>query len=250
MKKQEDRYFVKQFKLNSAVSGWILAVMDGHTHKMYGEIVSERCKEVLEETFQTPTAPERLMDHTWALYDAIEAATRDFIYQGSTLSLAIILESHERGTTLVLGDSPIVRFLRNETIILPVHNVLSNLQERKLANERGGIIESDNRVWVSQLNSIDGIARGTKITRGLGSTCMEPLLSHYPDVEGCQLVEYSALLLCTDGFLDPNQEYFEDLMQALDDAVRVGDGAEELLEIRQRFSELTDNATLVLWSTF
>ena len=243
---QEDRYLcLPVYSQVPYARGWLLAVMDGHSHTTEGYRISELCQKHIPSLYSL-NHPEQAEQSLLELTQKLVRMSGEE-YQGSTLSLALVLESHHTVSVAVLGDSPVVVVNEEETHVAPIHNVNVNDSERILAENRGGLFEN-GYLWIKQSESNDRRPYGVQPTRCLGDMCMKHVILREPQIITKQLTHKTGVLLATDGaYLDGHSsmteesEYFASL-------VRVGATADSL--IKDRTESLTDNATLVLWSTF
>ena len=226
---QEDRCFVQEIS-GPGHNGWLLAVMDGHS----GNEVSEYCREHLGQYFdlKDPKATEKV------LRDLISTLAKNTakMRAGTTISVACILESHKQVTVAVLGDSPVLVLSDDGKVHpSPDHNVRTNEAERRAVEKRGGKYR-DGYIYTSE-------GLGLQLTRALGDAPLASILSREPDVY--TIKHPVAVLLATDGITDPAHSD-NDLMREVEERMKVGDNAEELLAWRRTFG-LSDNATAVIW---
>jgi len=245
---QEDRYVYTPVHSNvSNIEGWLLAVMDGHAHTSSGNKVSELCRVYIPRLFSINYAEQAKQSLFELTQKLVRISTN--IYQGSTLSLALVLESHHTVTVATMGDSPII-VIKNEAMYLaPSHNVRVNLEERTAAEERGGVYEN-NYLWVKQSNSDDRVPRGLQLSRSLGDQCMKKVLLRVPEIVTRQLTISSAVLLMTDGVCDISRSSFSGDIAKIASEVRRGADASLLMQNHIARNSLRDNATALLWSAF
>jgi serine/threonine protein phosphatase PrpC len=164
---------------------------------------------------------------------------------GATLSIVCVLESHHRAAVAALGDSPVVAVDRSGRVSeSPDHNVRSNLEERKRAEERGGVYTGGYIV-----NSFSG--EGLQIARALGDSGLEGIVSREPAVYTIEIGPQSVIVLASDGLFDPSHGESDRLireMLALRESLPTFD-AQALIAWAQRRG-LADNATAVVWKAF
>ena len=229
---QEDRYFYKRIE-EQELSGWILAVMDGHG----GKTVAELCAQEIEKLFRITTSddPEEVLR---LLVAELNSQTVHF-HEGSTLSIALILESSSQVSIAVLGDSPVVVFdKRGEPHVSPEHNIRSNIQERKSAEQRGGVCVG------GYLYDIGGGNHGLQMSRALGDAYLNRVLSREPDIYTIKDPQW--ILVATDGLFDPGHQETEQLLKEIRDYARNQATANDLMAWAEKRG-LYDNATAIVW---
>ena len=232
---QEDRYFYKKIR-NSKFYGWLLAVMDGHR----GSSVAELCMKEIDGLFELsdPNLTEK------ALHDLVSALNLKTLHchEGSTLSVACILESHNKVTVAVLGDSPVIVVDgKNKFHISPEHNVRSNLEERRAAEKRGGVY-SGGYLYIQGGGSFD---YGLQLSRVLGDSSLSSVLSREPDIYTIQ--DPSWILVASDGLIDPNNEDSESLFREIEKYAKKHAKADDLMQWAEKRG-LCDNATALVWN--
>ena len=129
---QEDRYFYKRIE-EQELSGWILAVMDGHG----GKTVAELCAQEIEKHFRITISddPEEVLR---LLVAELNSQTIHF-HEGSTLSIALILESSSQVSIAVLGDSPVVVFDKRASLMSALNTTF--VQTYRNANLQSSVEE-------------------------------------------------------------------------------------------------------------
>ena len=169
---QEDRHLHIKVACKSGFQGELLAVMDGHG----GESVSEFCEKEIPDLFKL-FEPEQAETALKELVAELSLRTSHF-RAGSTISLALITDNPRKVSVAVLGDSPVVVLdERGQLHLSPEHNVRSNLEERKAAEQRGGIF-SDGYIW----NDLGDLGQGLQMGRALGDARLGSILSRRPDI--------------------------------------------------------------------
>lgn len=229
---QEDRHFYKRIE-GPKFYGWLLAVMDGHI----GSSVAELCVKEIEGLFNLSDA-----NHTEkALRDLVSALnlkTSNF-YEGSTLSVACILESHNKVSVAVLGDSPVIVVDKNGKLhVSPEHNIRSNIEERKAAEKRGGVCSG------GYLYTQNG-DQGLQMSRALGDSYLEGVISRKPDIYTIQ--NPSWVLVASDGLIDPSHKDSENLYKKIKKYADKRARADDLMQwVTKRGPK--DNVTAIVWS--
>jgi len=247
---QADRYLYFPFSSTvSSVSGWLMAVMDGHSHRDTGHVVPELCRLHIAQLFSLGYA-EQAEQSLRELVARLVDMTSGERYSGSTLTLALVLESHKSVTIATMGDS-IAMVVKNDigAHLAPIHNVRVNEHECELAEHRGGIVEG-NYLWIPQSASDDVRPYGLQISRGLGDGCMKDVILREPEVVTYDLPTRSGVLLITDGVCNAAGDEFRDNVRGISQMVRGGAIAQEVLDSQYDPVVRRDNATALLWSTF
>lgn len=228
---QEDRSFKKQFK-SSRLNGWILAVMDGHG----GSRVAELCAKQIGKLFMPQDAAntEKALRH---LVVALNSMTEQS-QVGSTLSIACIPSNHKNVSIAVLGDSPVIVLDRKGQLHMsPEHNVRSNIEERRVAEKRGGVYEG------GYLFTRNG-DRGLQMSRALGDAYLENVISHEPDIY--TIANPKWILVASDGLFDPGHSQSYALLREIESYAKNQATANDLMQWALSRG-LQDNATALVW---
>jgi serine/threonine protein phosphatase PrpC len=124
-------------------------------------------------------------------------------------------------TVAVLGDSPVILARKDgkDISISPEHNARSNSTERKAIEMRGGIYEN-GYVYAQSRREM-----GLQMTRDIGCHFMGDILLRYPDIYELPIRSGDALILASDGLVDPTHSEGDDEMQRI--ARMVLDGGAE-----------------------
>lgn len=234
---QEDRWVALPFaQPDHGLSGHLLAVLDGHA----GAEAAQVCAEAMGVDFHLRTADD-LADSLRRLVAALDCRTRGMA-AGTTVSVACVLESHGRVAAAVVGDSPVVVLDRaGRAIVGPEHNVRSNPWERERAEGRGGRYRGG---YI--LNPATGA--GLQMARALGDSGMGGILSREPDLFTATLGPDSAVVLASDGLVDPSHASVRTRLEELIGLLRAApDRDAESLLAWAGTAGLYDNATVVLW---
>ncbi|MBI3274029.1 MAG: hypothetical protein HYZ69_02700, partial [Candidatus Colwellbacteria bacterium] len=121
----------------------------------------------------------------------------------------------------------------------PEHNVRSNLEERKAAEQRGGIY-SGGYIW----NDLGSLGQGLQMSRALGDAHLGNILSREPDVY--TIAEPLWVLVASDGLFDPGHSDTYRLLQEIEDYAKRNATADELMKWVEKRG-LKDNATALVW---
>lgn len=232
---QEDYYVHLPILSEGARVGDLLAVMDGHV----GKFVAEYCAKNIERFF-TFLGPDKTEE---ALQNLVTNLTSQTANQnsGSTISIALVVYKPLKVSVAVLGDSPVVvRRSGNKLHVSPEHNVRSNLEERKMAEKRGGIYHS-GYLYASPVSSA-----GLQFSRALGNAYMGKVLLREPEIY--TLAEPQWILLASDGIFDPGHADTERLLKEIESHAEKHANAQSLMRWAQR-RKLKDNATAIVWSS-
>lgn len=234
---QEDRGFCKRIEryepiVSQGFCGWLLAVMDGHG----GPSVAELCANEIGDLFMLQDA-----DHTEeALLNlvAVLNAKTAHSHEGSTLSVACVIEDCDKVSIAVLGDSPVIVLDgKGKLHVSPEHNTRSNGVEREAAEKRGGVCKD------GYLYKKDG-DRGLQLSRALGDAYLEGVISREPEIYTLESPQW--ILIASDGLLDP--AHYESPMP-IKEIERLAERHASAKEVMQwaTYRELRDNATALVW---
>lgn len=227
---QEDRYFTKRIEAANC-HGWLLAVMDGHN----GGAVADLCAKEINACFALESA-DRCEEALRNLVVALNKKT-SWMSEGSTFSAVCVLESHNKAIVAVLGDSPvIIRDAEGALHVSPEHNVRTNLQERKAAEERGGMY-----LWGYVWNRSE---RDLQISRALGDAHLADILSREPEVYAINNPAW--ILVASDGIIDPEHADMEALAKDVAELAAQKASANDVLTWAAKRG-LKDNATAIVW---
>ena len=238
---QEDFFIAERVKF-AEKECVILAVIDGHRGDGVARFCQEKLLSFLENAFLNFKGDfEKALRRT---VKKLHNGTRKE-YVGSTLSIACIPENQERVFIAILGDSPVIVIdIDGNLHISPEHNVRTNMNERERAIKRGALY-SDGYIWML------GDEVGLQLSRALGNRDMETILDRNPEIYSLPLGGKSAVLVASDGFIDPryyNQTTVAELKRsAIVSAKNDGLDAAELLEQAEK-QGFENNATVLLWT--
>ena len=217
------------------VFGYLIAVMDGTAGSLAAQHCANRIPVVFQPTLdEGPEAPvkeliRRLHEETAAM-DAV-----------TTISVAAIYESHGFAVVGVLGDSPVITVDAHGSVCIgPEHNVRTNDAEREAAIARGGLVTRDGYLMGPDRD------RGLQMSRALGGNWMGDVVSREPETYTVQLGTESAVIVASDGLLDPIHGKSEELAEETMAMVRRGLVATDLVLWAQERG-LYDNATALVW---
>ena len=234
---QEDRAVFEWIETN-AVSGWLLAVFDGHRGAASAEQAAQGLRSLFVErlTAQRGDAASALRD----VFTALNDLTREYV-SGSTASVVFIPADAKVATLAVLGDSPIVILdARGNAHFGPDHNVRTNLNERAAAEARGGVYRSG----YLEDGQLPGV--GLQMARSLGDADLSRVLDRAPEVETVPLGGQGIVLVGTDGLLSPGGTANSDQLGRLLALIQEGAGAKEI--VTDALARGTgDNVTAIVW---
>jgi serine/threonine protein phosphatase PrpC len=169
----------------------------------------------------------------------ISKKTGEHYKSGTTLSAVYIPENEARFYAGVIGDSPIILARKNGEIEMsPEHNVRSNIEERNLAIKRGGIF---NNGYIC-----DKDGNGLQMSRDIGYHKLGDILDRNPDVYDREIFDGDAIIVCSDGLLDPGHSYTH--QEAKRVAKLVLDGADAEILVANALKRVTgDNVTAIVY---
>jgi serine/threonine protein phosphatase PrpC len=228
---QEDRFFTV-----SCPKGLLIGVFDGHGGQQVSHLASEKFPGIFADEITEPKATPRT-----ALKKAINklhSLTRH-LNPGSTLSLAYIPYRGNTVTCAILGDSPIViKDAEGKINIGPEHNVRTNYEERRAAEERGGIVLNGYLCA-----SFSG--GGLQMARALGNYHLNRVLSRVPDIYTVKVNQDSFVIVATDGVFDPSHYNFAVAAESIVKLVEEGAEAQAIVD-RAVAMPTGDNATALV----
>jgi len=233
----EDRSTVFYFdkpKLN--LKGHLLATMEGHG----GNKIAELCKRKIERVFSLALLDaDHIQETLQRVISELHEETKH-LSEGASLSIACILESQAKVTPAILGHLPIIVIDEdNKVNVSPIHNVRTNLKERRAARNRGGLYKKC-AIWKH------GTSCGLKFSRALGNAAMGNVISHEPEI---YMIERPKLVLtATRGFLDLSSCDSKKRLEVIVGIMLSGGDAQTLMRWANiREGGLESNATVILW---
>jgi serine/threonine protein phosphatase PrpC len=162
----------------------------------------------------------------------------EYLEEGSTISVALVIENPSKVSIAILGDSPVVVYdQRGQFHVSPEHNVRSNLEERKKAEQRGGHV-----VYGFLYAAAEG--HGIQLSRALGDAYMGNVISHEPEIY--TIPDPQWVLVASDGLFDPAHEDAGSRLEEILPFARQSAPAEYLMNLAEKRG-LRDNATAVVW---
>jgi len=231
---QEDRLFYRKTR-SIKFGGWVMAVMDGHG----GARAAEVCSAIIGPLFtelcrrKNSASPE---DFLRSLVSILADKTSGF-EEGSTLSIALVLNGEDKVVVAVLGDSPVIVVDQSNAIhISPEHNVRTNLRDRDAAIENGAEYEN------GYIYNKSG--HGLQLSRALGDGDMSGILSRQPEIYVINKPKW--VVVGSDGLLDPEHGDAAGLAQQLVRLLKPKSTADQIMDWASHRG-LKDNATVVLW---
>lgn len=228
---QEDR-IARWFFRGKGFKGYLLAIMDGHGGSEAAEICAQQMK-----SFFLLTNPGESENALRELVARLHEETKG-LYQGTTLAIACVLESHDKVSIAILGDSQVVVIDElGEAHVSPEHNVRTNFTERAAAMGRGAhYFEGRIHNYVIAL----------QMSRALGDRELNSVLSREPEVYTIQAPRWIAV--ASDGVLDPKHGESGKLIDELVELGKKGADAKRLMSwVHGPDHRLSDNASVIVW---
>lgn len=234
---QEDRLIFSKKRISDQEFGWLLAIMDGHG----GNYVAEYCAKNLEIFFEQALNKKKEVDLD-VLRGTVNLLNESTRHQeaGSTISLAFISETSAKALVAILGDSPVLILDRHEKInIGPEHNVRTNLKEKQAAISRGAEY-SDGYIYVGDY--------GLQMSRALGDSSLDEVLSREAEVYEVELGDNSFVLVASDGIFDPSHYEISDQINRIYAMIKNDQNCKAEHLVKDAISRRTeDNATAIIW---
>jgi serine/threonine protein phosphatase PrpC len=234
---QEDRA-VHEWIESDAVSGWLLAVFDGHG----GAETAEQAARTLPSLF-----PDRLKENRGDvaqslrdIFQSLHELTREHV-SGATATVVFVSADAKVATLAVLGDSPIaVLDAQGRAHFGPDHNVRTNLGERASAEARGGVYRH------GYLEDRERPGIGLQMARSLGDVDLSRVLERAPEVETVPLGGQGIVLVGTDGLLSQGGAPPSTQLRNLLTLIQKGAGAEGIVAYALARGT-DDNVTAIVW---
>mgnify|MGYP001601967863 CR=1 FL=1 len=234
---QEDRYCIMNVRLpakTGEVVGTLLAVMDGHG----GVSVARYCAEHIPDLFRLHALDksEEALRNLVADLNFITDRSQD----GSTLSAALVLYEPRIVSVAILGDSPVVVYDGSGKIhVSPEHNVRTNMEERRAAEERGGSCHG------GYVYNKEGI--GLQMSRSLGDARLGTIISREPEIYS--IADPQWVLVASDGIFDPSHTgYNARFHSGMHDLAARKASADDVVTWAEELRRgLSDNATALVW---
>jgi serine/threonine protein phosphatase PrpC len=227
------------------LSGILLAVADGHGGDETSSYVAQQLSDGLFDMMVADnknlndalkTAFQYLNDST------LELSKKTFAHyeSGTTLSVVYIPDGQDKLHIGIIGDSPvIVARMDGKFHISPEHNARSNEEERKAAEQRGGLFSD------GYLHS-PSTRMGLQMTRDIGCHAMGNVLRRYPDIYDFAIHDGDVLIVASDGLLDPAHSSTDEDVRRLTKLVLEGAEAQELIDDALR-RQTGDNVSAVVY---
>ncbi|MBI2064908.1 MAG: protein serine/threonine phosphatase 2C family protein [Candidatus Yanofskybacteria bacterium] len=201
---QEDRSLVYRY-ISVNESGWLLAVMDGHSGSAE---VAEFCKINLPIYFEKLSAfitdcPDAVIEDI--LRDAIRILHEktNNMSSGATISVVYISETREKAFVAILGDSPVIVRGAGSIWVSPEHNIRTNTKDRIAVLQKGAIYSNG---YMCDPETYYGL----QITRCLGDASFNNFLIREPEIFSINLDKNSLIIVASDGLIDPAHENNKD----------------------------------------
>lgn len=226
---QEDHFVREEF-----LEGTLLGVFDGHG----GSEVARLASETFASHFRAALLVYSAKEAMGYAVSSVNSMTKH-MHAGSTLSVVFIPKDESVAVCAVLGDSPIiVKDAEGKINISPEHNVRTNAAEAKAAEARGGFV-SDGYLFARYGDN------GLQMSRALGDSSLDEVLSRVPDIYEVSLGKDSFVLVATDGAFDP---VHADFSRVAKDVVRRIEHKADALDLVDRAIRIPtrDNVTCLL----
>jgi len=223
---QEDQHVVKHVDYEK-MPGVLMAVADGHGGTQTSSYVVGRLQ---ADLFDSSLAYEKgdPLNALKKIFKSLNEETSNLgnhQSSGTTLSAVYVPDGKRKAYVGVIGDSPVILAKRktSDFDISPEHNVRSNAKEKEAAVGRGGVVR-DGYLWEPTLRL------GLQMSRDIGYHGMGDVLLRYPDVYTLDMEEGDALIVGTDGLLDPGHRSTREEARRLAKLVLGGAEASDLVQ--------------------
>jgi serine/threonine protein phosphatase PrpC len=241
---QEDRLVARKLS-SSNISGWLLAVADGHGGDETSSLVEgQLSKGLFDRLLAKGRTPNNAMKMTFQYLKDLTSEQNNYTGRhqesGTTLSLVFVPIDKKRAHVGVIGDSPVIIARKDGTIhVSPEHNARSNKKERVAAEKRGG------KYLAGYIYSVSGDS-GLQMTRDIGYYAMGDVVARHPDLYDMSLDEGDVIIVASDGLVDPGHTSNRKLLKTLAGLALRGADAQELVEDAiQR--QTGDNVTAIVF---
>lgn len=215
--------------------GYLLAVFDGHGGFEAAEYCASHLIEIYHEVRNKLLVPN-FESILYIIFRVLHERTQH-MGSGCAASIAIIKAYGSEVVVGVLGDAPVlVRKADGELWLSPEHNVRSNPAEVKAVQDRGGFVSGG---YAFQTYSGGGL----QMSRALGDTNLDRILSREPEVFRLPLGPTSFVLVASDGLFDPSHE--SKPSEQIANAIKAGANAEHLVHDAVN-TPTGDNVTAIL----
>lgn len=241
---QEDRMVMRRIEMET-FSGVLLAVADGHGGAATSAYVALELGEglfdkMLADSRNSNVALRKLFQY---LNDAtLELSKSTGVHSESGTTLSVVYVPDREGTSHfgIIGDSPVIHARKNGYVhLFPEHNVRSNEDEKKAAEQRGGLFMDG--YLCSTSTSI-----GLQLSRDIGCHAMGNILRRDPDICDLAIDDGDFLIIGSDGLFDPTHSRTEDEARRLSKLVLEGAEAQDL--VNDALSRQTeDNVTAIVY---
>ena len=202
-----------------------------------GNSVAEFCRKEIGSIFRA----SKVTRGEDALRELVAELSRrtEHTTSGSTLSLVFILDNPCIASVAVLGDSPVVIYDGKKLHISPEHNIRTNLEERAVAEKRGGTYSGGYLFGPIQYDL------GLQMSRALGDSWMGEVLSRIPDVYMIKNPHW--ILVASDGLFDPTHRDTKRLLSQIEMFAVRNASAKDLMRWAEHRGPIYNNATAVVW---
>jgi serine/threonine protein phosphatase PrpC len=226
-------------------SGVLLAVADGHGGAATSAYVA---LELAEGLFDKMLADCRnsnaaLRKSFQYLNDTtLELSKRSGVHSESGTTLSIVYVPDREGISHVgiIGDSPVIHARKNGYVhLFPEHNIRSNVDEKKAAEERGGVFMDGYLCSTST-------SFGLQLSSDIGCHAMGNILRRDPEICDLTIDNGDYMIIGSDGLFDPTHSRTQDEARRISKLVLEGAEAQDL--VNDALSRRTeDNVTAIVY---
>jgi serine/threonine protein phosphatase PrpC len=229
---QEDRLFTSKISKDEVIFG----IFDGHGAALTAEYASKRTGEIFNLfTDQEKQDEDKILEVIFSIL--VTETSKDWC--GSTALIVWI--KNNIAHVGVLGDSiAIIKNKFGNIWISPEHNVRTNEKELIDARQKGAFFNGNYIFNPNNLRS-----SGLQMSRALGDKELNSILNRDPEIFHIPLNEFSWIVGCSDGVLDPSHKDKNKIKTIIDFIENENTDAEDLVTFSATF-EQEDNASAII----